>query len=68
MNFAHFIIKYYAWNLFTENESTDKKSVLKLLKMTLGLDHNKSLSLSPMKNGRTSNGLLDNEENCHIEF
>ncbi|XP_003486511.1 SWI/SNF-related matrix-associated actin-dependent regulator of chromatin subfamily A containing DEAD/H box 1 homolog [Bombus vosnesenskii] len=51
-----------------ENESTDKKSVLKLLKMTLGLDHNKSLSLSPMKNGRTSNGLLDNEENCHIEF
>lgn len=51
-----------------ENESADKKSVLKLLKMTLGLDHNKSLSLSPMKNGRTSNGLLDNEENCHIEF
>ncbi|XP_006609793.1 SWI/SNF-related matrix-associated actin-dependent regulator of chromatin subfamily A containing DEAD/H box 1 homolog [Apis dorsata] len=51
-----------------ENESTDKKSVLKLLKMTLGLDHNRSLSLSPVKNARTSNGLLNSEENCNIEF
>lgn len=36
--------------------------------MTLGLDHNKSLSLSPVKNARTSNGLLNSEENCNIEF
>lgn len=36
--------------------------------MTLGLDHNKSLSLSPVKNARTSNGLLNGEENCNIEF
>ncbi|XP_008557186.1 SWI/SNF-related matrix-associated actin-dependent regulator of chromatin subfamily A containing DEAD/H box 1 homolog [Microplitis demolitor] len=33
-----------------ENENTDRKSVLKLLKMTLGQDiHTKSLSLSPTK-------------------
>ncbi|KAH0561494.1 SWI/SNF-related matrix-associated actin-dependent regulator of chromatin subfamily A containing DEAD/H box 1 homolog [Cotesia glomerata] len=33
-----------------ENENTDRKSVLRLLKMTLGQDiHNKSLSLSPTK-------------------
>lgn len=52
-----------------ENESADKKTVLKLLKMTLGLDHNRSLSLSPVKNARTSNGLLtESEENCNIEF
>ncbi|XP_017880603.1 SWI/SNF-related matrix-associated actin-dependent regulator of chromatin subfamily A containing DEAD/H box 1 homolog [Ceratina calcarata] len=51
-----------------ENESTDKKGVLKLLKMTLGLDHNRSLSLSPAKNARTSNGLMGGEENCNIEF
>ncbi|CAK9812257.1 SWI/SNF-related matrix-associated actin-dependent regulator of chromatin subfamily A containing DEAD/H box 1 homolog [Anthophora quadrimaculata] len=51
-----------------ENESTDKKSVLKLLKMTLGLDHNKSLSLLQQKNARTSNGILSSEENCDIEF
>ncbi|XP_076302965.1 LOW QUALITY PROTEIN: SWI/SNF-related matrix-associated actin-dependent regulator of chromatin subfamily A containing DEAD/H box 1 homolog [Lasioglossum baleicum] len=51
-----------------ENESTDKKSVLKLLKMTLGLDHNRSLSLSPAKNARTSNGLMGSEANCNIEF
>lgn len=46
-----------------ENESTDKKSVLKLLKMTLGLDHNKSLSLSPVKNAKTSNGSLNSDLN-----
>ncbi|XP_029037037.1 SWI/SNF-related matrix-associated actin-dependent regulator of chromatin subfamily A containing DEAD/H box 1 homolog [Osmia bicornis bicornis] len=51
-----------------ENESADKKSVLKLLKMTLGLDHNRSLSLSPVKNARTSNGLLNSEAKCNIEF
>lgn len=51
-----------------ENESTDKKGVLKLLKMTLGLDHNRSLSLSPAKNARTSNGLMTGEESCNIEF
>ncbi|CAL7947262.1 unnamed protein product [Xylocopa violacea] len=51
-----------------ENESTDKKSVLKLLKVTLGLDHNRSLSLSPAKNARTSNGLLSSDGNCNIEF
>lgn len=35
--------------LHTENESTDKKSVLKLLKMTIGQDaYNKSSSI---KNG-----------------
>lgn len=51
-----------------ENESTDKKSVLKLLKMTLGLDHNRSLSLSPTKNARASNGLLNSEADCDIDF
>ncbi|XP_076755232.1 SWI/SNF-related, matrix-associated actin-dependent regulator of chromatin, subfamily a, containing DEAD/H box 1 [Xylocopa sonorina] len=51
-----------------ENESTDKKSVLKLLKVTLGLDHNRSLSLSPAKNARTSNGLISSDGNCNIEF
>ncbi|XP_053987449.1 SWI/SNF-related matrix-associated actin-dependent regulator of chromatin subfamily A containing DEAD/H box 1 homolog [Hylaeus anthracinus] len=51
-----------------ENESTDRKSVLKLLKMTLGLDHNKSLSLSSSKNARTSNGVADNEADSDIEF
>ncbi|XP_076183437.1 SWI/SNF-related, matrix-associated actin-dependent regulator of chromatin, subfamily a, containing DEAD/H box 1 isoform X2 [Ptiloglossa arizonensis] len=51
-----------------ENESTDRKSVLKLLKMTLGLDHNKSLSLSTAKNARTSNGITNNEVDSDIEF
>ncbi|XP_031844634.1 SWI/SNF-related, matrix-associated actin-dependent regulator of chromatin, subfamily a, containing DEAD/H box 1 [Nomia melanderi] len=51
-----------------ENESTDKKSVLKLLKMTLGLDHNRSLSLTPTKNAKTSNGALNNEPESDIEF
>ncbi|XP_076232532.1 SWI/SNF-related, matrix-associated actin-dependent regulator of chromatin, subfamily a, containing DEAD/H box 1 [Calliopsis andreniformis] len=51
-----------------ENENTDKKGVLKLLKMTLGLDQNRSLSLSPAKNARASNGLLNGEANCDIDF
>ncbi|XP_078044960.1 SWI/SNF-related, matrix-associated actin-dependent regulator of chromatin, subfamily a, containing DEAD/H box 1 [Augochlora pura] len=51
-----------------ENESQDKKSVLKLLKMTLGLEHNRSLSLSPTKNVKTSNGALNNEGASDIEF
>ncbi|XP_015435861.1 PREDICTED: SWI/SNF-related matrix-associated actin-dependent regulator of chromatin subfamily A containing DEAD/H box 1 homolog [Dufourea novaeangliae] len=51
-----------------ENESTDKKGVLKLLKMTLDLDHNRSLSLSPPKNARTSNGVLNNETDSDVEF
>lgn len=51
-----------------ENESTDKKSVLKLLKMTLGLEHNRALSLSPAKNARPSNGLSNSKPDCDIEF
>ncbi|XP_012542158.1 SWI/SNF-related matrix-associated actin-dependent regulator of chromatin subfamily A containing DEAD/H box 1 homolog [Monomorium pharaonis] len=46
-----------------ENENTDKKSVIKLLKMTIGQDvHNKSLS--SMKNG-TNKGTdaIENDEN-----
>lgn len=62
------LVQYYRENLFAENESTDKKSVLKLLKVTLGLEHNRSLSLSPAKNARTSNGLISTEANCNIEF
>lgn len=42
--------------------------MLKLLKMTLGLDHNRSLSLSPTKNARASNGLLNSEADCDIDF
>jgi hypothetical protein len=38
-------------NIFTENESTEKKGVLKLLKMILGVDHNKTIALSHTKNG-----------------
>ncbi|KAJ8680256.1 hypothetical protein QAD02_016043 [Eretmocerus hayati] len=37
-----------------ENDSTEKKSVLKLLKMTLGLDQNKSISTTSTKNGLTN--------------
>ncbi|KAG7208704.1 hypothetical protein KM043_014907 [Ampulex compressa] len=52
-----------------ENESTDKKSVLKLLKMTLGLDpHSRSLSLSSSKSSKSSNGLVGTEENCNLDF
>ncbi|XP_076654676.1 SWI/SNF-related, matrix-associated actin-dependent regulator of chromatin, subfamily a, containing DEAD/H box 1 [Halictus rubicundus] len=51
-----------------ENENQDKKSVLKLLKMTLGLEHNRSLSLSPTKNTKTSNGAINNEGGSDIEF
>ena len=50
-----------------ENESTDKKSVLKLLKITLGLEH-KTLSLSPTKNARPSNKLSNSMSDCDIEF
>ncbi|XP_012277912.1 SWI/SNF-related matrix-associated actin-dependent regulator of chromatin subfamily A containing DEAD/H box 1 homolog isoform X2 [Orussus abietinus] len=50
-----------------ENESTDKKSVLKLLKMTLGIDiHNKSLSLSPSKG--TAKGFVDDKRDYDLEF
>ncbi|XP_024941771.1 SWI/SNF-related matrix-associated actin-dependent regulator of chromatin subfamily A containing DEAD/H box 1 homolog isoform X2 [Cephus cinctus] len=51
-----------------ESENTDKRSVLKLLKMTLGLDpHNKSLTLSPSKsmNG-SSNGYVEGDGNCDL--
>ncbi|XP_043253834.1 SWI/SNF-related matrix-associated actin-dependent regulator of chromatin subfamily A containing DEAD/H box 1 homolog [Colletes gigas] len=51
-----------------ENESTDKKSILKLLKMTLGLEHSKSLSLAGSKTARTSNGVANNEADSDIEF
>ncbi|XP_034946491.1 SWI/SNF-related matrix-associated actin-dependent regulator of chromatin subfamily A containing DEAD/H box 1 homolog [Chelonus insularis] len=37
-----------------ETENTDKKSVLRLLKMTLGIDLNKSQSLSPTKSPNIS--------------
>ncbi|XP_003424919.1 SWI/SNF-related matrix-associated actin-dependent regulator of chromatin subfamily A containing DEAD/H box 1 homolog isoform X2 [Nasonia vitripennis] len=43
-----------------ENDNTEKKSVLKLLKMILGIEHNKSLSLSPTKNG-ASNGFTEDD-------
>ncbi|XP_011503442.1 PREDICTED: SWI/SNF-related matrix-associated actin-dependent regulator of chromatin subfamily A containing DEAD/H box 1 homolog [Ceratosolen solmsi marchali] len=41
-----------------ENESTEKKGILKLLKMILGIDHNKTIALSHNKNG--INGYIDN--------
>ncbi|XP_015121951.1 SWI/SNF-related matrix-associated actin-dependent regulator of chromatin subfamily A containing DEAD/H box 1 homolog [Diachasma alloeum] len=45
-----------------ENENTDKKSILKLLKQTLGLDpHNKSVSLSPSKTPTKSQNGFDGE-------
>jgi len=48
--------------LFAENENTDKKSVIKLLKMTIGQDvHNKSLS--PMKNANKGTDTIGNDEN-----
>ncbi|XP_066586309.1 SWI/SNF-related matrix-associated actin-dependent regulator of chromatin subfamily A containing DEAD/H box 1 homolog [Prorops nasuta] len=52
-----------------ETENTDKKSILKLLKLTLGLDpHNRSLSLSSMKlNISATNGITEDEE-CNIDF
>ncbi|XP_014209606.1 SWI/SNF-related matrix-associated actin-dependent regulator of chromatin subfamily A containing DEAD/H box 1 homolog [Copidosoma floridanum] len=43
-----------------ENESKEKKSLLKLLKMTLGLDQNKLINLSPAKNG-DANGFSEND-------
>lgn len=39
------------------NKNSDKTNILKLLKSTLGIDHNKTLNLSPQKNGSKS-------ENC----
>jgi len=46
--------------LLTENESADKKSVIKLLKMTIGQDiHNKSL----IKNGNKGTNAIGNDEN-----
>ncbi|XP_015186251.1 PREDICTED: SWI/SNF-related matrix-associated actin-dependent regulator of chromatin subfamily A containing DEAD/H box 1 homolog [Polistes dominula] len=53
-----------------EGENTDKKSVLKLLKMTLGLDpHNRSLSLSPSKNSSKMHSELEkNQAESDIEF
>lgn len=38
---------------YSENESVEKKGVLNLLKMALGLEQNKSLNLSPTKNGKS---------------
>lgn len=47
--------------LLTENENADKKSVIKLLKMTIGQDnHNKSLS---MKNVNKGIDAVKNDEN-----
>lgn len=53
-----------------EGENTDKKSVLKLLKMTFGLDpHNRSLSLSPTKNSnKMHSGLVESHTESDIEF
>ncbi|XP_070156664.1 SWI/SNF-related matrix-associated actin-dependent regulator of chromatin subfamily A containing DEAD/H box 1 homolog [Polyergus mexicanus] len=46
-----------------ESDNTDKKSVLKLLKMTIGQDaHNKSLS--PTKNTYKAFDVIGNNENC----
>ncbi|XP_025264411.1 SWI/SNF-related matrix-associated actin-dependent regulator of chromatin subfamily A containing DEAD/H box 1 homolog [Camponotus floridanus] len=46
-----------------ESDSTDKKSVLKLLKMTIGQDaHNKSLS--PTKNTCKAFDVIENNESC----
>ncbi|XP_071574035.1 SWI/SNF-related matrix-associated actin-dependent regulator of chromatin subfamily A containing DEAD/H box 1 homolog [Temnothorax nylanderi] len=44
-----------------ENENADKKSVIKLLKMTIGQDHNKSLS--PMKNANKGIDAVGNDKN-----
>lgn len=43
--------------------------MLKLLKITLGLDiHNKSLSLSPVKNSHDLDGLTEKEvDNCELD-
>lgn len=47
--------------LLTENENADKKSVLKLLKMTIGQDvHNKSLSSMKNTNKETD---VENDKN-----
>lgn len=47
--------------LLAENENADKKSVIKLLKMTIGQDvHNKSLS---MKNVNKGTDAVENDEN-----
>ncbi|GAB1860915.1 Swi snf-related matrix-associated actin-dependent regulator [Camponotus japonicus] len=46
-----------------ESDNTDKKSVLKLLKMTIGQDaHNKSLS--PTKNTCKAFDVIENNESC----
>ncbi|XP_033230612.1 SWI/SNF-related matrix-associated actin-dependent regulator of chromatin subfamily A containing DEAD/H box 1 homolog [Belonocnema kinseyi] len=49
-----------------ENEGGDKKGVLRLLKITLGLDfHNKSLTISPTKKAHDLDGLQEKEtEDC----
>lgn len=62
-----FHIKFFFHKI--ENETGDKKGVLKLLKITLGLDiHNKSLSLSPMKNSHDLDGLTEKEvENGELD-
>lgn len=60
----YFIIrkKLTKYILLTENENTDKKSVIKLLKMTIGQDvHNKALS--SMKNANKGTDPLENDEN-----
>ncbi|XP_071630376.1 SWI/SNF-related matrix-associated actin-dependent regulator of chromatin subfamily A containing DEAD/H box 1 homolog [Temnothorax longispinosus] len=44
-----------------ENENADKKSVIKLLKMTIGQDHNKSLS--SMKNANKGIDAVGNDKN-----
>jgi len=47
--------------LLTENENADKKSILKLLKMTIGQDvHNKSLS--SMKNANKGTDAIENDK------
>lgn len=60
----HLCLLKIMYMFVTENENTDKKSILKLLKAILGLDpHNRSLSLSPTKttNG-SSNGFNDQDK------
>lgn len=48
--------------MLAENENADKKSVIKLLKMTIGQDvHNKSLS--SMKNANKETDAIGNDEN-----
>lgn len=57
-------IKLTRYIPFVENENADKKSVIKLLKMTIGQDiHNKCLSST--KNSSKGTDILASEnENC----